>query len=169
MKTKFPPYKVKKGRNFEKKIILHNNTKIKFNFVFLPLNIFGFLSTLPTFLASLCLLTFIISFHDNTAKICFCFFFFLPYFIAFPDVNKDGKEIDVTSKLILLPQISRTLRIVGDIVTKQNTWFWGLSYLRLHIYLFHWFVILDVWTLLGIELAFLLTHITVVGLCFLVN
>lgn len=33
-------------------------------------------------------------------------------------MDKDGKEIDATSRLTLLLQISYTLRIVGDIVTK---------------------------------------------------
>ena len=37
------------------------------------------------------------------------------------------------------------------------------------IYLFNWFEILDIWTLLGIGLAFLMIHIIVAVVCFLAN
>lgn len=80
-------------------------------------NIFGFVSKLPTFLVSHCLLTFIILFHDNTANICFHFLFCqLLHFISFPDVDKDGREIVAMSRLTLPLLISRTLRTVGYIV-----------------------------------------------------
>lgn len=87
-------------------------------------NIFGFLSTLPTILVSQCLLTFIVLFHDGTAKICFHFFVFCQrlHFISFPDVAKDGKEIVATSELTLQLLISWTRKRVGDVVTKQITW-----------------------------------------------
>lgn len=96
-------------------------------------------------------------------------FFWLSSFISFPDVNKDGPEIDATSKLTNLLQISHTLRIVGDIVTKQITAFLNVSYFWLCVYPFHWFEILDIWILLGIGSAFLMTHIIVATLCFLSN
>ena len=146
---------------------------ITFNFLFC-FSIFGFISKLPTFLVSHCFLTFIVLFHDSTAKICFHFFFFfffcqLSHFISFPDVHKVGREIVATSRLTHQLLISRTLRTVSDIVTKITLSFGVYNIFHWIFTFFHWFEIPDIWTLLGIGLAFLIAHITLAVLCFLAN
>ena len=114
---------------------------ITFNFLFC-FSIFGFISKLPTFLVSHCFLTFIVLFHDSTAKICFHFFFFfffcqLSHFISFPDVHKVGREIVATSRLTHRLLISRTLRTVSDIVTKIT---WVLESLIFFTEYLHFFI-----------------------------
>lgn len=84
-------------------------------------------------------LTFIVLFHDSTAKICFHFFFFcqLSHFISFPDVHKVGREIVATSRLTHRLLISRTLRTVSDIVTKIT---WVLESLIFFTGYLHFFI-----------------------------
>lgn len=121
---------------------------------------------------SLFFLTFIVLFHDSTAKICFHFFFFFLPTITFYLISRCAQgwkgnrcHIKVNPPTADFPNTQNSKWHCD-----QNHLSFGVSNIFHWIFtFFHWFEIPDIWTLLGIGLAFLIAHITLAVLCFLAN
>lgn len=160
----------KKGKYEKSKIAFYNNVKIIiFNLGLTGFYIVGFLSRSPTFLVSPGLLdssSFPLTIRFKNVSTLDLFLIF--HLISRCEHGWEGNRCHIQS-VAPTPDFSSLTNSRWHCDLKICWLFESHVFLYCIFIFYSWFKITDFWTVLGIGLAFLVTHIIVAILCFLAN